>query len=246
VGQHDLNRLTYSAYCDPASCRPKSELKGLTARSAIVVGAHDDLGRIFVVHAWAQRCATEELVEEIFRVHERWEPFFGIEGAFMQNLFAESVGLIARERGIALKSRPIMLPRGVDKIARIKAVLQPAFAQGRLFFHPSTQAALYSELSAFPRGRTVDLVDALAEMVKMVPKRRVQRDVREDRNRYRKQLLEEGVPPRLLQKAMAELEAPMRLEPKVPTHAPDGRPLDPFERKIAAMRARRRAGVTPR
>ena len=244
----DMQAITY---CDPASCRPKQELVGMTARSAIVTALADSATRIYVVEAWAKRCSVEELVERLFETNRRWGGRIGIEGVYMQNLFAGSIGMIHKERRAQdpaayppMNVFAVDLPRGVDKTARIKAILQPAFATGRMLFHPPTQAALYRELRAFPRGRLVDMVDALAQVVTMSPRKRMVSQIKEDEARYREVLRDEGLPDWAIREAERQRESevrPARRErERVPTHAPDGRVLDPAERRIERMRRERR------
>ena len=58
------------AFCDPAS--GKTALKHAKARSAIVILAVDDLARLFVLHAWAARCPTDRLIDQILALAEQY------------------------------------------------------------------------------------------------------------------------------------------------------------------------------
>lgn len=192
------------AFLDPAGGKSGFARLGKTlARSAIVVLAEDRWRRIFVLEAWAKRCPTPELMEEIFRVNQQWKVRqFGIEANAMQSLFVDSFAVLAKERGIRVPAVPIWQDTKVEKTFRIRGELQPVIADGRLVVGED-QVELKNELKAFPRGRTLDLVDALASCVKMLPA--MQEEVRdneagEDLARY---LRQEGVPPRLIEERVA-------------------------------------------
>jgi len=63
----------------------------------------------------------------------------------------------------------------VEKTWRIRTILQPIIANGRLFLR-SDMNELRSELTSFPLSPLVDMVDALASCIKLVPKRPTQRE----------------------------------------------------------------------
>jgi predicted phage terminase large subunit-like protein len=192
------------AFLDPSGGKTGTARLGRTlARSAIVVLAEDQWRRIVVLEAWAKRCPTPELVEAVFRVNAQWKVRrFGIEANAMQSLFADSVELIAREKKVRLPVVPVMQNTRIEKTFRIRAALQPVIESGRLIVGRDQQE-LRNELKAFPRGQTVDLVDALASCVTMLPE--VSEEVRgkeagEDLARY---LRQEGVPAAEIEKRMA-------------------------------------------
>lgn len=184
------------AFLDPAAGKRTSERtrEGL-ARSAIVVVAEDQLQRIFVLEAWARRCSTPDLVGEMIRVQKEWKPrSFGVEANAMQSLFVDTVRMICQERKENLPLRAIYQSTKVDKMFRIRTALQPLFGEGRLILGED-QMELKNELKAFPRGQTVDLVDALASVVKMLPERPQEEQIAEQANGLAKYLREQGVPP---------------------------------------------------
>ncbi len=163
-------------FSDPAS--GKTALRRVKARSAIIILAVDDLSRLFVLHAWAARCSTDRLIDEILRLAEQYRPrLFGIEANAMQVLFADAVMREARFRGKTLPLTPVVQPTKTDKDWRIRTALQPVIADGRLFIQP-TQHELKHELTTFPMSPLKDLVDALASAVAIAAPRttRVQHD----------------------------------------------------------------------
>lgn len=164
------------AFCDPASSKKDGELRQVKARSAIVVIAPDWLGRIWVLDAWAKRCSTDELIERMYRTHEIWNlRQLGGEANGLQELFQEAVMRDARLRGKKLPLRPIHQHTRIDKDWRIRTILQPVIANGRLFIRPD-MTELKTEIGAFPLSPIKDLVDALASAIKMVPPRATRRE----------------------------------------------------------------------
>jgi len=167
---------TRYAFLDPASSKKAMELRQTKARSAIIVIAPDWLGRIFVLDAWADRCSTDALIERMYATHATWKlKIMGGEANGMQELFQESILRDARLRGKELPLRPVHVSTRVEKTWRIRTILQPIIANGRLFLR-SDMNELRSELTSFPLSPLVDMVDALASAIKLVPKRPTQRE----------------------------------------------------------------------
>ena len=191
------------AFCDPAS--GKTALKHAKARSAIVILAVDDLARLFVLHAWAARCPTDRLIDQILALAEQYRPrLFGIEANAMQVLFADAVMREARYRGKTLPLTAVVQPTKIDKNWRIRTALQPVIAEGRLFIQP-TQHELKHELTSFPMSPLKDLADALASAVTLVPPRttRVQQD--DERDALADYLRRSGAPPAYIEQRLLEV-----------------------------------------
>jgi len=166
------------------------------ARAAIVDTARDKLNRIFVLDAWAGRPTTDELVGLLIAHAHRWRPgSFGIDATAQQGLFVDTVRSILRLRGeteIHVEGRPAPTRAG-DKVYRIRTVLQPIIAEHRLFVN-DTLVELLTEMAAFPTGSTIDLVDALAEAIRMYPEKVSAADEREAGvDLYREHLREQGL-----------------------------------------------------
>lgn len=164
------------AFLDPASSKKDGELRRIKARSAIVVIAPDWLGRIFVLDAWAKRCSTDQLIEKMYATEETWKlRVMGGEANAMQELFQEAVMRDARLRGKRLPLRPVHQPTRIEKDWRIRTILQPVIANGRLFLRPD-MTELRTEISSFPLSPIKDMVDALASAIKLVPPRAKKRN----------------------------------------------------------------------
>lgn len=196
------------AFLDPAGSKRGSDprLRKTTARSAIVVIGVDAATRIFVLHAWADRCSVSTLVQQVQAVHRNFNPrLFGIEANAMQFLFAESVQLMANMQGIQLPIVPIKQPTNIQKEWRIRAALQEPWAQGRLFFQQD-QVELIDELRGFPLAATVDIVDALASAVAMIPQRLPPKGEKDDEvAEYAAYLRQAGASPSYIQRNVARM-----------------------------------------
>jgi len=203
-----LADCTLVAYCDPAGGKAAQPVvKKTRARAAIVVIAQDALERIFVCYTWAERCSTDTLIEQMFKVSEAWRPtIFGGEADGLQGLFQDAVMREARLTGKQIPLVPHRHSTKVTKIYRIRTTLQPVIAHGRLFLQPH-QAELHAELLAFPRGRTVDIVDALASAIMLMPPRSAVRERDDERDALAAYLRRSGCPPEQIQARLAELSA---------------------------------------
>lgn len=162
----DCYRVTY---LDPAGAR--QTLKKVRARSAIVTIAMDSLERVFVLSTWAGRERTEGIIQKLLQEHRRWKPNrVGVEANAMQALFAESVEYILKLQQQRLPIIPWQQPTRIDKDFRIRTVIQPVIATGRLFTLEG-QTELESEIRSFPTGNLKDIIDALASAIAMCPAR---------------------------------------------------------------------------
>lgn len=160
------------AFCDPARGKTSDKLKRLSSRSAIVVGGQDYLGRLFVVYAWAKRCPTPQLIEQLYTVAERFRvKTFGIEANGLQALFADALTRDAKWQGRYLPLQQVMQPTNQEKDFRIRTRLQPIVGHGRLLLLDGDPgvAELAAELTTFPQNPMKDLVDALASLTTLLP-----------------------------------------------------------------------------
>jgi hypothetical protein len=207
MAELDLSLLsTCYAFCDPAGKRkPGETLKRVRARSAIIVVAPDHLSRIFVLYAWAKRCSTDEMIEQIFETQERFRPrIFGVEANAMQSLFADAIRRESRMLQKRIALLPVTQPTGIDKDFRIRAALQPVIAWGRLFIQEH-QTDLLHELTSFPMSATKDLVDALASAIALVPQKPTRRQHDEEIQKLAAYLRNSGAPAAYIEQRISEL-----------------------------------------
>jgi hypothetical protein len=190
-------------FVDPASS--KAILKSQRARAAIVIVSQDRFRRIFVRDCWAEATTANALIEAIFRLNALWRPRpFGCEANAMQILFAEAVLREARQRDITLPLVPVYQPPTQKKHFRIRQALQPVVAAGRLFLQPEHRELLH-ELTTFPQHPRVDLVDALASAVTLLPKRTLPQQAADDRAGLIAYLRATGVPDQAIARRVAEV-----------------------------------------
>lgn len=175
MAQREISELTARyAFCDPASGKGKEVVKRVRSRSAIIVVAVDELCRFFVLHAWADRCSTDKLIDRIVETYKTYHPRpFGIEANALQSLFVDAVRRDAKRSGLRLPLTGVTQPTNVDKDWRIRSVLQPIIADGRLFVQKQMYELL-SEIETFPMSATKDLIDALASAIALAPRRAIQ------------------------------------------------------------------------
>lgn len=182
------------AFVDPASGRKSAAARKTSSRSADIVVGIDDIGHIFVLHAWAGRIPTTAHTDRIFTMSKDWKPrVVGIDASAMQTLYADSLLREAKQRKIRLPLWPVPMPTTIDKDERIRTILQPVMAHGRLFL-TADQRDLFQEIEAFPTGATKDLVDALASAIKLLRKPGARRAEAVERDAHLAYLKATGAP----------------------------------------------------
>lgn len=120
--------------------------------------ALDPAYEVVVLDAVARRAAPTQVIEVAHEAWQKWHPsIVGMEvfGAQM-HLFYWAAQTFPN---MPLRKLPMDTTR--RKESRIREVVGSLAEQGRLYIS-RTQADLQEEYEAFPRGRTVDLLDALA------------------------------------------------------------------------------------
>ena len=194
--------LVYTAaFLDPAGGKERTE-KG-KARSGIVVVSGDAADRYYVRYAWAQRCSTQRLYEQIWMVNAKFRPnIFGIEGNAQQGLFVDSVQMEAEKLGCKAPITKIEHPTTLNKDFRIRSILQVPVVQGRLFLCEEGEGMeeLTQEIRNFPMSSTKDLIDALASAVDLIPPHETGKQVHEDDRERLRYLRESGAPMSYIQK----------------------------------------------
>lgn len=171
----DFKRAWLKFY-EPASAHPASlyltvdpalSLSRDADYSGLVVAGMFADRVIRVVDAIHKRLVPSELVEEIFKLVEKWRlRRIGIETFAFQKTLKYEIQRQQRERGVFFSIDELGRRNSghgeplLSKEARIRR-LQPYFEQGLVEVRPDMQDLL-DELLAFPRGRHDDLIDALS------------------------------------------------------------------------------------
>lgn len=126
----------------------------------ITCGQCPKTNRVYVLDYFRKKCSPGELVDAVFDHVRRWHPLkVGIESIAYQSTLQYWIRKRMQAEGEFFMIESITHGRRA-KGARIMG-LQPLVANGQLLFR-SNQAALISEMTAFPFGKNDDLVDSLA------------------------------------------------------------------------------------
>lgn len=137
--------------------------------TAMLVGGKFSDHKIRIVDYVHKRMLPNELVDEVFRMVEKWHLHrVGLETFAFQKTLKYDIQNQQRQRGIFFSIDELGKRSGVNenvlsKEARIRR-LQPLFEQG-LFEVRGDMADFVDELLAFPRGRHDDLIDCAAWML---------------------------------------------------------------------------------
>jgi predicted phage terminase large subunit-like protein len=153
--------------------------------TGIVVTSIDQYGNIFVREVIRAKLTPTNLINELFRVAERWHPLrIGIEDVAFQKALSYGMREEALRRGRHLPIEEVK-PGARTKDQRIKA-LQPLYAAGKVFHYRvmSNNIYLEDELLRFPRGQHDDVIDALSYTLSLYNKPREQREYFENRYLY--------------------------------------------------------------
>jgi predicted phage terminase large subunit-like protein len=202
-----LCHLDTYQFVDPAGKpKPGEHLKKTRSRQAIVVIHSDWLGRIFVRDAWAGRLSASRFTERIISTYFKYKPrLCGIEANAMQELYADMVIDKAREQFSTVAMYPIYQSTKVEKKWRIRTVLEPVINAGRLFLLGS-MPELETEIRNFPTGDHMDIIDALASAVSLVPKRTAKQQTNDEMKEILHYLRETGASPHQIEQRKRELE----------------------------------------
>jgi hypothetical protein len=139
-------------------------------RHAIVVLGLSPEGNYHLVDCWAKGCGYDEFYNKVFEMAEKWSlRKIGMESIAAQKYIGHHIQQMSLWRGgtplkiLELKGE-VEGPDGEltrKKEWRIRNVLAPIFESGRFFTQRRFQD-FFGEFSTFPKGRFVDILDAMA------------------------------------------------------------------------------------
>lgn len=151
------------AMIDPAIGQNKtSDYTGI-----VVIDVNSD-GDWFVRLARRERYTPTQIVNLVFDLNDEYSPrVIGVESVAYQKalIYLISEEMTKRQKIVPLKE--ILRPTDRKKETRIRGPLVPRYEWGRVS-HAQGLYDLESELLTFPKGRTDDLIDALASMDEFV------------------------------------------------------------------------------
>lgn len=159
INSHDGHVFSF---CDPhAGGSTKRRFKG--GRAAIITTlVQPAKERVVILDVWLKRAPTNEIIDELFRQNDKWNPeAFSIEANGLQKMLKYWIEeRTEKDDRLPLPYVPY-IPKGEkDGELRIKG-LQPLFRAGQIWGQKEF-VELWEEYQAWPRG-TSDGLDALAQ-----------------------------------------------------------------------------------
>ncbi len=160
------NHLTIAMAVDPNH----SGNAGLgRCRHAIVVIGESSDGCFYLLEAWAEPCSYDMFYAKIYELADKWKlTKFGLETIAAQRYIGHHIQQMNRLSGRYLRilelKGEVEGPDGEltrKKEWRIRNVLAPIFESGKFYTQHKFQDFL-GEYTTFPKGRYVDILDALA------------------------------------------------------------------------------------
>lgn len=150
---------------DPAATEKYIDAKH--SRTAWGVVAMDERERIFILDLRADYVPADVAVQWLFLGREKWPvraTYLEMQGPF--RLLGPIVRGEESRRGKWLNLRPVKIPGGGDKDARIRTALQPPLAEGRIWVAEPLFDLLWEEMRSFPQSARKDILDMLATAVR--------------------------------------------------------------------------------
>jgi hypothetical protein len=144
-------------------------------RHAIVVVGLSAAGDYYLLDCFAEACSYDAFYAKIFEIADKWKlTKIGLETIAAQRYIGHHIEQMSK-----LRSRPLRIlelkgeVEGPDgeltrkKEWRIRNVLAPIFEAGRFYVQRKHQDFL-GEYTTFPKGRYVDILDALAYVPQLI------------------------------------------------------------------------------
>lgn len=157
-----LSKLQIYSFCDPHAGGSQQRRFKSSRAAVITTGVDTAKQRIFILDCWIKRAPTDQIVDEILRQNEKWNPeIFKIEGNGFQRMLKFWIDeRVERDYKQTVPYDPY-LPKGdKDGDQRIRG-LQPLYRAGHIY-HGHGMMELEEEYLAWPRGLK-DGLDCLAQ-----------------------------------------------------------------------------------
>lgn len=156
----DPSRLNIFMTVDPAISK-----RDEACNSAIVVCGVDSDYNIYILDYIAKKLNPEELINNIWELAEAWEPdTIGIETIAYQQ--AVKFYFEKKMQDQMKWFNIVEIKTKVDKNEKIRRLI-PFYSNGKVF-HKRGSFQLEEELSKFPKGKNVDILDALAMQLEIL------------------------------------------------------------------------------
>lgn len=134
--------------------------------SVVLTTGWDQNGRCYVVDVRHGKFQPDELIKEIFDTYRKWRPrSVRIEETGYIRGLKPSMRRFEDQTGIYLPFVFLPADNQRSKQDRILLTLQPWYKRGEIFWDESLGCLEHAkkELTSFPKGRTDDIIDALAD-----------------------------------------------------------------------------------
>ena len=156
----------YHATVDLASVNPLTGVRGTEDFSVLLVAGYDQMNRGYVCDLSRGRYKPGEVIDELFRLYDRWNCDFRIEDASGAR---QILHFLQREMGKRKKWPCISLIKRDTRVSKQERIagLQPWIRSGDLRFAEELpwKEELIMELTRFPRYNHDDIADALADQL---------------------------------------------------------------------------------
>jgi len=128
----------------------------------VAIDVHDN---IYVVEYKNWKATPSEVIDEIYKRHEKYKGSIGVESVGYQQSLMHYLQLEGRKRGQYLHVEAIRT-RG-NKEEKIRG-LQPYYANGMVYHPPGGCDELEDQLKRFPNAKHDDVIDALSMCLGMI------------------------------------------------------------------------------
>jgi len=140
---------------------------GRSRHAIVVLGFYKD--DIYLIDCFAEKCSTEKYLATMYAMAAKWRlNKVGLETIAAQKYLAHHIAYRNKVEGRNLRivelRGEVEAPDGTmtrNKEWRIRNALGPAFENGRFWTQEKFQSFL-EEYETFPKGKTVDILDAMA------------------------------------------------------------------------------------
>lgn len=148
---------------------------GRCRHAIVVVGLSED-GNYYLLDYFAAACGYDEFYSKIFDLAAKWHlTKFGLETIAAQRYIAHHIQQMSQLRGTSLRIMELKGEvEGPDgeltrkKEWRIRNVLAPIFESFRFYYQKKRQQDFFGEYLTFPKGKFVDILDALAYVPQLI------------------------------------------------------------------------------
>lgn len=158
-----LDMMAKAVILDPAPTKSTEIRREPKAGNGIVVVGKDPWNRRYCLEARSVKEGPTDILHTIMELCDKWKATrVGIEEVNFSAVYAPLFQNIIRHE---YDWEPDFFPcftKGQEKASRIKQNLIPIFENGFFYLNEVGTAQLFKELTEFPNGETVDIIDALS------------------------------------------------------------------------------------